>query len=78
MEREGREGKIKQILHCDLPCKTGNDLEITFWPYKHIPTSHKRPVKMARLLSFYVDLENAKKELVRRRSRLCIRKKSLF
>lgn len=69
-------GKIKQILTCDLLCQSGKDVEITFWPYKHISTSQKRPVKMARLLSFYVDLENVEKELVQRRSRLC--KKSLF
>lgn len=69
-------GKIKQSLTCDLLCQSGKDVEITFWPYKHISTSQKWPVKMARLLSFYVDLENAEKELVQRRSRLC--KKSLF
>lgn len=50
MEREGCEGKIKQILHCDLLCQSGNDLEITFRPYEHISTSDKWPVKMARFI----------------------------
>ena len=68
-------GKIKQILTCDLLCQSRNDVEITFWQKKHISTSQKWPVKMARLLSFYVDLENAEKEIVQWRNRLC--KKSL-